>query len=124
MSNNDIKKIEKKYDLLINGMPISSIEDTLIKYWANNIGNYGGESFEIDIVGNRKWERLLEVTECEYIDIANYEYDDYDDEEYEDDCEEGYDDAITLKGESGWYESYDKDMLLRDALVDFIINLG
>lgn len=119
MSNKDIKKIEKKYDLLINGMPISSIEDTLIEYWTNNIGNYGGESFEIDIVGNRKWERLLEDTECEYIDIANY-----DDEEYEDDCEEGDDDAITLKGENGWYESYDKDMLLRDALVDFIINLG
>lgn len=124
MSNNDIKKIEKKYDLLINGMPISSIEDTLIEYWTNNIGNYGGESFEIDIVGNRKWERLLEVTECEYIDIAMYESEEYGDEEYEDDCEEGYDDAITLKGESGWYESYDKDMLLRDALVDFIINLG
>ena len=53
-------------------MPISSIEDTLIEYWTNNIGNYGGESFEIDIVGNRKWERLLEDTECEYIDIANY----------------------------------------------------
>lgn len=42
MSNNDIKKIEKKYDLLVNGMPISSIEDTLIEYWTNNIGNYGG----------------------------------------------------------------------------------
>ena len=119
MSNNDIKKIEKKYDLLIHGMPISSIEDTLIAYWTNNIGNYGGESFEIDIVGNRKQERLLEVTECEYIDIAMSEY-----EEYEDDCEEGYDDEITLRGESGWYESYDKDMLLRDALLDFIINLG
>lgn len=118
MSNNDIKKIEKKYDLLINGMPISSIEDTLIEYWMNNIGNYGGESFEIDIVGNRKWERLLEDTECEYIDIAKYEY-----EEYED-CDEEYNDEIHLKGENGWYESYDKDMLLRDALVDFISNLG
>ena len=117
--SNKIKRIEKKYDLMVNGMPISSIEDTLIEYWTNNIGNYGGESFEIEIVGNRKWERLLEVTECEYIDIAMSEYG-----EYEDDCEEGSDDAITLKGESGWYESYDKDMLLRDALVDFIINLG
>lgn len=121
--SNKIKRIEKKYDLMVNGMPISNIEDTLIEYWTNNIGNYGGESFEIDIVGNRKWERLLEVTECEYIDIANYEYDDYNDEEYEDDCEEGADDTITLKGENGWYESYDKNMLLRDALEDFITNL-
>lgn len=120
--SNKIKRIEKKYDLMVNGMPISNIEDTLIEYWNNNMSNYGGESFEIDIVGNSKWERLLEKTECEYIDIAMYGYE-YDDEEY-DDCEEEYDDAITLKGESGWYESYDKDMLLRDALVDFIINLG
>ena len=80
------------------------------------MSNYGGDSCEIDIVGNSKWERLLEKTECEYIDIAMYEY------EY-DDCEEEYDDAITLKGENGWYESYDKDMLLRDALEDFITNL-
>ena len=121
--SNKIKRIEKKYDLKVNGMPISNIEDTLIEYWHNNMSNYGGESFEIDIVGNRKWKRLLEVTECEYIDIANYEYDDYNDEEYEDDCEEGSDVAITLKGEGGWYESYDKDMLLRDALEDFITNL-
>ena len=121
MSNN-IKRIEKKYDLMVNGMPISNIEDTLIEYWSNNMSYYGGESFEIDIVGNSKWERLLGKTECEYIDIAMYGCE-YDDDEY-DDCEEEYDDAITLKGENGWYETYDKDMLLRDALVDFIINLG
>ena len=119
--SNKIKRIEKKYDLMVNGMPISNIEDTLIEYWNNNMSNYGGESFEIDIVGNSKWERLLEKTECEYIDIAMYGYE-YDEEEY-DDCEEEYDDAITLKGENGWYESYDKDMLLRDALEDFITNL-
>ena len=59
----NIKRIEKKYDLMVNGMPISNIADTLIEYWNNNMSNYGVHfNSELDLHLKQECQRKFEET--------------------------------------------------------------
>ena len=128
----DIIRIQKEYELYIDETPLVDCNMTVGEYWDRYGGGYDGygpleKDIEIDLTWNDKYTYLMEASCCDGIDMRKY-----DEEFYEYDCECGYrfnrygEDVkkhigkIILLTSVGWFEYYDENCLLRDAICEII----
>lgn len=129
---NDIIRIQKEYELYIDETPLVDCNMTVGEYWDRYGGGYDGygpleKDIEIDFTHNDKYIYLMEASCCNGIDMRKY-----DEEFYEYDCKCGYRldwhgvdvknyiGKIVLLTSVGWFEYYDENYLLRDAICEIV----
>ena len=120
---NEIIRIQKEYELDIDGIPLVDFNMTVGEYW----DRYGGDEygygplekdFEIELCGNSKFRFMEQISGCTTIDIRKY-----DDEWYkEGECEKEDIGQIAIVADDGWYEKYEDNYPLRDALCEIILD--
>ena len=118
---NEIIRIQKEYELYIDGTPLVNCNMTVGEYWDSYGGgddgyDWNGKAQELNLSFNYKLDYLFDISDCSVLDIKKYDEEDY---------EEGYIDKedigrIAIKGFNGWY---DEDYLLRDAILDYILEM-
>ena len=122
---NEIIRIQKEYELYIDGTPLVDCNMTVGEYWDIHGGgddgyDWNGKAQELNLSFNDKLYYLFDISGCCVLDIKKYDEEDY---------EEGYIvnkeniGRIAIQGFNGWFEWYDEDYLLRDAILDYILEM-
>lgn len=131
---NEIIRIQKEYDVRIFNTPLVDFNMTLGEYWDRfRFGNPNDEYCdlmdkreEIHIFYNEKLSYLIELNDGFGFDIVKCESEKEYEEEMEDGymCDEKFDiGKVAILGSICWYEWYDSEYLLRDAIAEFILEM-
>lgn len=119
-----IKRVQNDYELMVCHELLENCIITVGEYWDSYGGGDDGYDWnckaqELNLSCNYKLDYLFDISNCSVLDIKKYDEEDY---------EEGYIDKedigrIAIKGFNGWFGWYDEDCLLRDAILDYILEM-